>query len=73
MSSSEDDEFSLVELYRNSDSFVIIDIKDETMECKGLSFLVWNVGDQDRTRAPEVYDSIDVGDSDDRRKRLKTV
>ena len=52
---------------------MIIEIKDETMEYKRLSFLVWDVGDRDRTRPLEVYEVIYVGDSDDRRKRLKTV
>ena len=52
---------------------MIIEIKDETLEYKGSSFLVWNVGDQDRTRPPEVYDLIYVGDSEDPRKTLETV
>ena len=43
------------------------------MEYKSVGFLVWNVGDQDRTTPLEVYDLIHVGDSADRRKRLKTV
>ena len=29
---------------------LIIEIKDETMEYKRLSFFVWNGGDHDRTR-----------------------
>ena len=52
---------------------MIIEIKDETVEYKSLRFFVCNVGDEDRTRPPDVYDLIYVGDSDDRRKRLKTV
>ena len=52
---------------------MIIGIKDETLEYKSLSFLVWNVGLQDTTRTLDVYDLIYVGDSDDQRKRLKTV
>ena len=49
---------------------MIIEIKDETMVYKKLSFLLWNVGDQDRTRTFEMYGLVYVGDSDDRPKRL---
>ena len=40
---------------------MIIEIKDETMEYKTLSFLVWCVVEQDRTRPLEVYVVIYVG------------
>ena len=72
MSSSEDDKFLLVELYRNSDG--PNDYRDqETMEYKSLSFLVarWRPR-QDQTF--EMYVLIYLSDGDDRRQvRLKTV
>ena len=45
----------------------IIDFKDETVENENSSFIVWNVGDQDRIRPlrryRRKYDLIYVGDS----------